>query len=80
MSYQAAIEAGVDMVDTAISPFSGGTAQPPTESVVAALQSTEYDTGIDLAQLNIVKNYFAELAEKYQTSVNQIYLIITQKT
>ncbi|MBO7719235.1 MAG: sodium-extruding oxaloacetate decarboxylase subunit alpha [Methanosphaera sp.] len=66
MSYQAAIEAGVDMVDTAISPFSGGTAQPPTESVVAALQSTEYDTGIDLAQLNIVKDYFADLAEKYQ--------------
>ncbi|RAP52729.1 MAG: oxaloacetate decarboxylase subunit alpha [Methanosphaera sp. rholeuAM130] len=66
MSYQAAIEAGVDLLDTAISPFSGGTAQPPTESVVAALQSTQYDTGIDLAQLNIVKNYFAELAEKYQ--------------
>ena len=36
MSYQAAVNAGVDMLDTAISPFSGGTAQPPTESVVAA--------------------------------------------
>ena len=72
MSYQAAIEAGVDMVDTAISPFSGGTAQPPTESVVAALQSTEYDTGIDLAQLNIVKNYFAELAEKYQGLIDPL--------
>ena len=47
MSYQAAVDAGVDILDTAISPFSGGTAQPPTESVVAALQSTPYDTGID---------------------------------
>ena len=72
MSYQAAIEAGVDLVDTAISPFSGGTAQPSTESVVAALQSTEYDTGIDLAQLNIVKNYFAELAEKYQGLIDPL--------
>ena len=72
MSYQAAIEAGVDMVDTAISPFSGGTAQPPTESVVAALQSTEYDTGIDLAQLNVVKEYFAELYEKYQGLIDPL--------
>ncbi|MDY2744607.1 MAG: pyruvate carboxylase subunit B, partial [Methanosphaera sp.] len=40
MSYEAAIEAGVDIVDTAISPFAGGTAQPPTESVVAALRGT----------------------------------------
>lgn len=72
MSYQAAIEAGVDLLDTAISPFAGGTSQPPTESVVAALQSTEYDTGIDLAQLNIVKEYFADLYEKYQGLVDPL--------
>lgn len=65
MSYEAAIKAGVDMLDTAISPFSGGTAQPPTESVVAALVGTEYDTGIDLKALSKIKDYFAELNEKY---------------
>ena len=65
MSYQAAVNAGVDMLDTAISPFAGGTAQPPTESVVAALESTEHDTGIDLKLLSKIKEYFAELHEKY---------------
>ncbi|MBE6485393.1 MAG: oxaloacetate decarboxylase subunit alpha [Methanosphaera stadtmanae] len=65
MSYQAAVSAGVDMLDTAISPFSGGTAQPPTESVVAALESTPYDTGIDLKALSKIKDYFAGLNEKY---------------
>ncbi len=66
MSYQAAINAGVDIVDTAISPFSGGTSQPPTESVVAALQGTQYDTGLDLELLSKIKEYFAELNEKYK--------------
>lgn len=65
MSYQAAVNAGVDIVDTAISPFAGGTSQPPTESVVAALKGTEYDTGIDLEILTKIKEYFAELNEKY---------------
>ncbi|WP_323736719.1 sodium-extruding oxaloacetate decarboxylase subunit alpha [Methanosphaera sp. ISO3-F5] len=65
MSYQAAVNAGVDMLDTAISPFSGGTSQPPTESVVAALESTPNATGIDLKILSKIKEYFAELNEKY---------------
>jgi len=65
MSYQAAVNAGVDMLDTAISPFSGGTSQPPTESVVAALESTQYETGIDLKLLSKIKEYFADLNEKY---------------
>ena len=65
MSYQAAVNAGVDMLDTAISPFAGGTSQPPTESVVAALEGTAYDTGIDLKILSNIKEYFAELYEKY---------------
>jgi hypothetical protein len=46
-----ALEAGVDILDTAMGPFSGGTSQPPTESVVAALQGTEFDTGLDLELL-----------------------------
>ncbi|RAP47194.1 MAG: pyruvate carboxylase subunit B, partial [Methanosphaera sp. rholeuAM74] len=66
MSYQAAVEAGVDMLDTAISPFSGGTSQPPTESVVASLQNTPYDSGIDLALLSPIREYFATLYEKYK--------------
>ncbi len=45
MSYQAAITAGVDILDTAMSPFSMGTSQPPTESVVASLIGTPGDTG-----------------------------------
>lgn len=65
MSYEAAIEAGADLIDTAISPFSGGTSQPPTESVVAALAGTKYDTGIDLTLLSKIKDYFADLTDKY---------------
>lgn len=72
MSYQAAIDAGVDIVDTAISPFAGGTAQPPTESVVAALQGTEYDTELDLDKLNIVGEYFADVFKKYQALVDPL--------
>jgi pyruvate carboxylase subunit B len=45
LSYQAAVEAGVDILDTAMSPLSMGTSQPPTESVVAALRGTPHDTG-----------------------------------
>ena len=49
MTYLAkACEAGVDIVDTALSPFGNGTSQPATEPLVAALQGTEYDTGLDL--------------------------------
>ncbi|PAV06730.1 sodium-extruding oxaloacetate decarboxylase subunit alpha [Methanosphaera cuniculi] len=72
MSYEAAIEAGVDMLDTAISPFSGGTSQPPTESVVAALQGTKYDTGINLESLTPVKEYFVELDEKYKALLDPL--------
>jgi pyruvate carboxylase subunit B len=65
MSYQAAIEAGVDILDTAMSPFAMGTSQPPTESVVAALQGTSSDTGIDLLRLRSVRNTCLQLREKY---------------
>ncbi|MDD1715651.1 MAG: pyruvate carboxylase subunit B, partial [Methanolinea sp.] len=56
MSYQAAVEAGVDILDTAMSPFALGTSQPPTESVVASLKGTPRDTGIDLLALREVRN------------------------
>ncbi|HOS82791.1 MAG TPA: sodium-extruding oxaloacetate decarboxylase subunit alpha [Methanolinea sp.] len=65
MSYQAAIEAGVDILDTAMSPFAMGTSQPPTESVVAALQGTPRDTGIDLRALRDVRDECMKIREKY---------------
>ena len=68
MTYLKAIEAGVDVVDTALSPFSMGTSQPATEPLVATLQGTEYDTGLDLAALSDLADYFKPLREKYLSS------------
>lgn len=65
MTLLKAIEAGVDIVDTAISPMAMGTSQPPTESLVATLAGTEYDTGLDLKELDKVCKYFMPLREKY---------------
>ena len=65
MTLLKAIEAGVDIVDTAISPMAMGTSQPPTESLVATLEGTKYDTGIKLEQLDEITKYFTPLREKY---------------
>ena len=59
MTVLKAIEAGVDVVDTALSPLGGGTSQPATESLVAVLKGTEYDTGFD-------ENLLAQLAEHFR--------------
>lgn len=64
MTYLKAIEAGVDIIDTAISPFALGTSQPATEAMVATLKGTEYDTGIDLKALNPITDHFMPLREK----------------
>jgi pyruvate carboxylase subunit B len=72
MSYQAAIEAGVDILDTAMSPFAMGTSQPPTESIVAALQGTPYDTGMDLLKLRTVRNTCLQIRDKYGGLINPI--------
>jgi oxaloacetate decarboxylase alpha subunit len=61
-----AVEAGVDVVDTAISALSGLTSQPPTESLVSSLQGTERDTGLDLNLLAEISAYFAGVRDKYQ--------------
>ena len=66
MTYYAGLEAGADIVDTAISPFSLGTSQPPTESMVAALAGGELDTGIDLEKLLPVCEHFKKVREKYK--------------
>ena len=65
MSILKGIESGADIVDTAISPLALGTSHMPTESLVAALQGTDYDTGLSLKKLNVVRAYFAKLREKY---------------
>ena len=59
------IEAGADIIDTAISPLSQGTSHSPTESMVAALKGTEYDTGIDLEAFSNIRSYFMDLRKKY---------------
>lgn len=63
-----AIEAGADIVDTAISPMAMGTSQPPTEPLVATLQGTEYDTGLDLNQLDEINKYFSPIRDEYLES------------
>jgi pyruvate carboxylase subunit B len=66
MAYQRAIEAGADILDTSLSPISGGTAAPATESVVAALQGTEWDTHYNLELLIECRSYFLKVWEKYR--------------
>lgn len=63
-----AIEAGADVIDTALSPLGMGTSHPATESMVAALKGTEYDTGLDLVALNELTKYFRTLRTKYLES------------
>ncbi len=60
-----AVEAGVDRIDTAISSFANGTSHPATESQVAALKDTPYDTGLDLALLSEIADYFRDVRKKY---------------
>jgi pyruvate/oxaloacetate carboxyltransferase len=73
MAYMKAIEAGVDIVDCAISSFSHGTSHPPTESVVAALRGTEQDTGLDLEPLAEIADYFSGVRRKYVAFESNIY-------
>jgi pyruvate carboxylase subunit B len=72
MSYMAACGAGVDILDTALSPLAWGTSQPPTETVVAALKGTPYDTGLDLGAFEEVVCYFKALKEKYRGILDPI--------
>ncbi len=68
MTLLKAIEAGVDSVDTAISPLAMGTSHTPTESLVTTLQGTPYDTGLDLTKLDVVAKHFNKLRENYLES------------
>ena len=64
MTYLMAAQAGVDIVDTALSPFGNGTANPATEALVATLKGTERDTGLDLDALADVAAHFRGVADK----------------
>lgn len=64
MTYLMAIQAGVDIVDCALSPLANGTSNPTTEALVATLQGTEYDTGLDLNNLSMAAAHFRKVADK----------------
>jgi oxaloacetate decarboxylase alpha subunit len=66
MAYLKAVEAGVDVIDCAISSLAMGTSQPATETMVAALRDTEYDTGLDLGLLSEIAEYFKEIRKEYK--------------
>ena len=68
MTYLKAIEAGCDIIDTALSPLALGTSQPPTEPFVAALAGTPYDTGLDLVQLAEIAVFYRALRERWLDS------------
>lgn len=68
MTYLRCVEAGADIIDTAISPMALGTSQPATEVMVQAFQGTEYDTGLDQNKLAEIAEYFRPLREKYLAS------------
>ncbi len=72
ISYLSACEAGVDIIDTAMSPFAWGTSQPPTETLVAALKGTPYDTELDLKSFTECTAYFRDLKKKYSGILNSI--------
>ncbi len=65
MCHLKAIENGCDTIDTAISSMAGGTSHPPTESMVAALRGTQYDTGLDLEAIQEIGMYFYQVRKKY---------------
>ncbi|WP_067140559.1 oxaloacetate decarboxylase subunit alpha [Oceanivirga salmonicida] len=73
------IEAGIDIVDTAISPFSGGTSQIATESLIMTLKGTEYDTNLDLDKLKEISEYFKAVRKTYiETNVLNLQALFTE--
>ncbi len=65
MTYQKAIEAGVDIIDTALSPFAGGTSQPSTEAFNYALANTKYDPKLNIEHLNNAASILTKVKDKY---------------
>ncbi|MBS4539952.1 oxaloacetate decarboxylase subunit alpha [Clostridium sp. D2Q-11] len=65
-TYMKAVEAGVDVIDTALSPLGNGTSQPATEPMVASLDGSGREPGFDLNNLNEIAEYFRDIRDKYQ--------------
>lgn len=65
MTYLKAVEAGADIIDTAISPLSGGTSQPATESLVITLEEMGYKTDLQMDKLKEIAEYFKAIKKKY---------------
>ncbi|MBI2411772.1 MAG: sodium-extruding oxaloacetate decarboxylase subunit alpha [Deltaproteobacteria bacterium] len=78
MSYLKAIEAGAEIIDTALSSLASGTSQPPTESIVAALKDTPYDTGLDLSLLSDIADHFRDVRKKYKKFESEFTAINTK--
>ena len=72
MALLKAVEAGIDGIDTAISSMSGTYGHPATESMVATLQGTEYDTGLDIPRLEKISAYFRNVRKKYAKFEGQL--------
>jgi len=66
MTYMKAVEAGADIIDTAVSTFSGGTSQPATESMAIVLSELGYDTGLDLKKIKYVADYLKPLKDQFR--------------
>jgi oxaloacetate decarboxylase alpha subunit len=77
MAYLKAAEAGVDVVDCAISSMSLGTSQPPTETVVASMACTERNTGLDLGKISEIGKYFAKIRKNYSHLESNIFGVDT---
>ncbi|NLF46114.1 MAG: oxaloacetate decarboxylase subunit alpha [Syntrophomonadaceae bacterium] len=76
ITYYKAVEAGCDIIDTAISSFAGGTSQPATESLHYALQQAGYETGLNEAVLKEINDYFKPIKEKFlQSGVLEPYVL-----
>ena len=73
-----AIEAGADHIDTAISSFAWGTSHPGTESMVAALKGSPYDTGLDLALIQEIGLYFHAVRKKYHQFESEFTAVDTR--
>lgn len=75
-SYFKAIEAGVDIIDTAIGPFSFGTSQPGVETMCAMLENTEYKSDLDIERVYKIANYFKKLMDKYKGLLSEASITV----
>ncbi len=75
-SYFKAIEAGVDVIDTAIGPFSFGTSQPGVETMYAMLENTQYKPDLDIERVYKIANYFKKLKDKYKGLLSEASLTV----